>query len=155
MAAVGVVDTQSVDRLGAAGGYTYYACAHYGPSRLGQYHRSPGGRLLHAAVLTMAIPTVAGGWLLHAEHVCVVDHHPAPGDIKPDESIIEPVGSATTILVERIRTLAQAEALRTLTLTLTLTLTVTTLAQAEALLAMATLAIATLTMATPAATTPA
>ena len=97
----------------------------------------------------MAIPTVAGGWLLHAEHVCVVDHHPAPGDIKPDESIIEPVGSATTILVERIRTLAQAEAL------LTLTLTVTTLAQAEALLAMATLAIATLTMATPAATTPA
>ena len=81
----------------------------------------------------MAIPTVAGGWLLHAEHVCVVDHHPAPGDIKPDESIIEPVGSATTILVERIRTLAQA----------------------EALLAMATLAIATLTMATPAATTPA
>ena len=56
----------------------------------------------------MAIPTVAGGWLLHAEHVCVVDHHPAPGDIKPDESIIEPVGSATTILVERIRTLAQA-----------------------------------------------
>ncbi len=71
----------------------------------------------------MAIPTVAGGWLLHAEHVCVVDHHPAPGDIKPDESIIEPVGSATTILVERIRTLAQVEALRTLTLTLTLTLT--------------------------------
>jgi len=68
VAAVGVVDTQSVDRLGAA-----------------------------------------GGWLLHAEHVCVVDHHASPGDIAPDESIIEPVGSATTILVERIRALAQAE----------------------------------------------
>ena len=67
VAAVGVVDTQSVDRLGAA-----------------------------------------GGWLAAAEHVCVVDHHAAPGDIEPDESIIEPVGSATTILVERIRTLAQA-----------------------------------------------
>ena len=64
----------------------------------------------------MAIPTIiptipaAGGWLLHAEHVCVVDHHASPGDIAPDESIIEPVGSATTILVERIRALAQAGA---------------------------------------------
>ena len=56
VAAVGVVDTQSVDRLGAA-----------------------------------------GGWLAAAEHVCVVDHHAAPGDIEPDESIIEPVGSATTL----------------------------------------------------------
>ena len=41
----------------------------------------------------MAMPTVAGGWLLSAEHVCVVDHHPTPGDIEPDESIIEPVAN--------------------------------------------------------------
>ena len=51
IAAVGVVDTQSVDRLGAA-----------------------------------------GRWLQLAEHVVVVDHHmAAPGDINPDEAIIEPV----------------------------------------------------------------
>eukprot|EP00908_Phaeocystis_cordata_P027314 Transcript_9868.p1 GENE.Transcript_9868~~Transcript_9868.p1 ORF type:complete len:560 (+),score=122.29 Transcript_9868:98-1777(+) len=66
--AVGVVDTQSNDRLGPA-----------------------------------------GSWVRAAEHVVVVDHHPTTGDIEPDESIIEPVGSATTILVERIRRLVEAQ----------------------------------------------
>lgn len=63
VAAVGVVDTQHVSRLGAA-----------------------------------------ASWLKAAEHVCVVDHHSnAQGDIEADELIIEPVGSATTVLVEKIR----------------------------------------------------
>ena len=50
----------------------------------------------------------AASWLRAAEHVVVVDHHAgAQGDIEPDELIIEPVGSATTVLVERIRARAE------------------------------------------------
>ena len=62
IAAVGVVDTQSIDRLGPA-----------------------------------------GVWLQAAQHVAVVDHHTSvSGDIQADEFILEPVGSATTVLVERL-----------------------------------------------------
>jgi nanoRNase/pAp phosphatase (c-di-AMP/oligoRNAs hydrolase) len=61
--AVGVVDTQSRERLGPA-----------------------------------------EAWLSHASHVAVYDHHvDASGDISADELILEPVGSATTVLVERLR----------------------------------------------------
>jgi len=63
--AVGVVDTQTRDRLGPA-----------------------------------------APWLQAAEHIVVVDHHTGvAGDIEPDEYIVEPVGSATTVLVERLRAL--------------------------------------------------
>lgn len=72
--AVGVVDTQSKDRLGPA-----------------------------------------EKWLQAAERVVVVDHHTGVvGNIKPDETIVEPVGSASTVLVERLRaanaSLSQTEA---------------------------------------------
>lgn len=61
--AVGVVDTQSIDRLGPA-----------------------------------------APWLAAAEHVAVVDHHMGvSGDIHADELLLEEVGSATTVLVERLR----------------------------------------------------
>ena len=67
--AVGVVDTQSIDRLGPA-----------------------------------------APWLETAEHVAVVDHHMGvSGDIHPDEFILEAVGSATTVLVEKLRALFEAE----------------------------------------------
>ena len=63
---MGVVDTQSIDRVGPA-----------------------------------------GPWLQAAEHVVVVDHHlGVVGDIDPDEVIVEPVGSATTVLVERLHALS-------------------------------------------------
>ncbi len=53
----------------------------------------------------------AEAWLDRASHVAVYDHHVggdagggwADGDIEPDELILEPVGSATTLLVERLR----------------------------------------------------
>jgi len=49
----------------------------------------------------------AGPWLQAAEHVVVVDHHlGVVGDIDPDEVIVEPVGSATTVLVERLHALS-------------------------------------------------
>ena len=64
--AIGIVDTQSKDRIGPA-----------------------------------------GVWLASAEHVAVVDHHTSVnGDIEPDEYICEPVGSATTVIVEKLRELA-------------------------------------------------
>lgn len=66
--AVGVVDTQSVDRLGPA-----------------------------------------APWIKAAEHVTVVDHHVGvSGDIEADEVIIEHVGSATTVIVERLRALVDS-----------------------------------------------
>eukprot|EP00966_Prymnesium_polylepis_P060174 1396035-Prymnesium_polylepis.1 len=65
--AVGVVDTQAVERIGPA-----------------------------------------APWLQAADHIVVVDHHVGvKGDIEPDEYILEPVGSATTVLVERLRALAE------------------------------------------------
>jgi len=46
----------------------------------------------------------AAAWLTAAEHVAVYDHHSGvDGDIEYDELVIEPVGSATTVLVERLR----------------------------------------------------
>lgn len=42
-------------------------------------------------------------------HVVVVDHHThASTDIRADEHLIEKVGSATTVLVERLQALAEA-----------------------------------------------
>jgi len=61
--AVGVVDTQSANRIGPA-----------------------------------------ASWLAGAEHVAVYDHHSGvDGDINPTELHIEPVGSVTTVLVERLK----------------------------------------------------
>ena len=61
--AIGVVDTQSANRLGPA-----------------------------------------AAWLAGAEHVAVYDHHSGvAGDINPTELVLEPVGSATTVLVERLQ----------------------------------------------------
>ncbi len=66
--AVGIVDTQSRERLGPA-----------------------------------------EAWLATASHVAVYDHHLlVAGDIEPDELVLEPVGSATTMLVERLRDAAEA-----------------------------------------------
>ena len=46
----------------------------------------------------------AAAWLDSAEHVAVVDHHThALSTIDADEFICEPVGSATTVLVERLQ----------------------------------------------------
>jgi len=68
VAAVGIVDTQSRERLGPA-----------------------------------------KTWLDSAEHVVVADHHThASSDIEADEVILEAVGSATTVLVERLKALADA-----------------------------------------------
>ena len=54
----------------------------------------------------------AAAWLETAEHITVFDHHPASStagaDIKWDEINIEPVGSVTTVLVERLRELLDA-----------------------------------------------
>ena len=66
--AVGIVDTQSAERLGPA-----------------------------------------AAWLESAEHVTIADHHThAESDINADERIVEPVGSATTVLVERLQRLAES-----------------------------------------------
>ena len=68
--AVGVVDTQTMDRLGPA-----------------------------------------ASWLANASHVAVYDHHSGvSGDINPQELVLEPVGSATTVLVERLREVADGAA---------------------------------------------
>ena len=52
-------------------------------------------------------------WVEAAEHIVIVDHHMSTGgggkggDIEPDELLLEPVGSATTVIVERLRALIE------------------------------------------------
>jgi tRNA nucleotidyltransferase (CCA-adding enzyme) len=51
----------------------------------------------------------AAPWLDVAEHVAVYDHHVGiEGDIEPHEVVVEPVGSSTTVLVERLRALKES-----------------------------------------------
>ena len=67
--AIGIVDTQTRDRLGPA-----------------------------------------EAWLEHASHIAVYDHHTVVvGDIEPNELVVEPVGSATTMLVERLRAVVESD----------------------------------------------
>lgn len=49
----------------------------------------------------------AANWLQHASHVAVYDHHSfLSSDIHPDELTVEPVGSVTTMMVERLQALS-------------------------------------------------
>jgi tRNA nucleotidyltransferase (CCA-adding enzyme) len=50
-------------------------------------------------------------WIKAAEYVAVVDHHTGvAGDIAADELVLEQVGSSTTILVEKLKALADSQA---------------------------------------------
>ncbi|KAL1507572.1 hypothetical protein AB1Y20_007192 [Prymnesium parvum] len=46
----------------------------------------------------------AAAWLENATHIAVFDHHEyASTDLEPDELLVEPVGSTTTLLVEKLK----------------------------------------------------
>ena len=46
----------------------------------------------------------AAAWLENATHIAVYDHHEfSSTDLEPDELTVEPVGSVTTLLVEKLR----------------------------------------------------
>ena len=53
----------------------------------------------------------AAAWLEHATHIAVYDHHEfSSTDLEPDELTVEPVGSVTTLLVEKLRVRCRASA---------------------------------------------
>lgn len=54
----------------------------------------------------------AAAWLSHAQHVAVYDHHLASDcNIAYDELVIEPTGSATTVLVEKLQAVSDLASL--------------------------------------------